>query len=285
MNNTTVPLADSMETDRYKAAFVFVTPDIAARWLARNDKNRSITPKTVDRYARDMMSGDWKFTGETFKFAADGTLLDGQHRLTAIVQSGCTVLALVVRGLDNPSQQVMDTGRRRSAADALTMREQSHAVLLASAARLCIAWNAGIIKSSSTQFLGETSHSEIIRITESDPYLTWAVDLASSCKSFPANPSAVAFAAWLAGQVNETTTEEFVRSVADFRTNGNGDPRHTLLRRLQTAKDQRERLTSIQQAWLIVRALAAYASGEQLRQLKMSSSSGPSPFPKLGEVL
>lgn len=72
-------------------------------------------------FARDMASGAWKFNGETIKFSTDGNLLDGQHRLNAIIQSGCTVKMMVVWGLDESSQDTVDIGAARTVADMLDM--------------------------------------------------------------------------------------------------------------------------------------------------------------------
>lgn len=68
-----------------------------------------------------MASGNWRYTGEGIKFGPDGTLLDGQTRLRAIVLSGVTITMPVWRGIDPDAQLVMDSGRPRSNSDALSM--------------------------------------------------------------------------------------------------------------------------------------------------------------------
>src|SRR4051794_31155207 len=101
-----------------------VTPAVAADMLAANTKNRTLRRTLVDVYAADMAKGNWQFTGEAVKISTDGVLLDGQHRLEAIVQAGVTVPMLVVRGLPRATQDVMDSGAKRSAADALRLRDE-----------------------------------------------------------------------------------------------------------------------------------------------------------------
>lgn len=68
-----------------------VTPMKAARWLKRNIANRRVSPKVVRNYAGDMSRGEWLLNGEAIKFDRDGNLLDGQHRLGAIVHNGKSV--------------------------------------------------------------------------------------------------------------------------------------------------------------------------------------------------
>lgn len=285
--NVAVPTIDEMATDKYQASFVWVTPEIAKSWLGKNLKNRNISKGLVERYRRDMDAGDWAFTGEAVKFSAEGTLLDAQHRLHAVILHGQPVLMLIVRGLDKAAQDVMDTGRRRTAADMLAMHEEPNASLTAATARLAVAYNEGRIKTSESQYVGEVTNSQVLALVEADPFITWAVHTTRTIgKTLPANPAAVAFAAWLTGKADPQSTIDFLSAVAEMRTDGIGDPRYTLLRRLQVARDQRERLTSVQQAWLITRAWDAWRSGDKLRQLKMSTSAGPQAFinPVTGRV-
>lgn len=97
------------------AKMELVTPEIAAEMLTHNTNNyRSASEQTVARYALDMKSGRWKENGEPIQFSEDGTLLNGQHRLKAIVKSSATIPMLVVRGIEN-GMAYFDFGSNRSA--------------------------------------------------------------------------------------------------------------------------------------------------------------------------
>ena len=96
-----------------------VTPSIARQWLARNMGNRPITASVVNRYARHMDGGKWKMAGDPIRFSKTGKLIDGQHRLTAIVKTGLTVPMVVLTGLEDAIFNVIDTGRARSKSDVL----------------------------------------------------------------------------------------------------------------------------------------------------------------------
>lgn len=262
------------------AEFVQVTPEIATKWLGHNLKNRSRRPRATDRYIRDMRNGDWALTGDPVRFAADGQLLDGQHRLTAVVESGVSVVMLVVRGLDTAAQDVMDTGVKRTAADALSLHGRAQAAKVAATARLVVSYKAGLLRDANGNNLMECSHSEIIQAIAEDPSIEWAVGVASgAARNLPANPTAVAFAAWLGGRTDRDDVTEFLVDVAELRTSGSGDPRHALLRRLQIAKENKDSLSSTQQAYLIWRAWIAQFDGEDLKLLKLSTSNGASQFP------
>lgn len=113
------------------AEWVDVTPDIAQSILDMGSPNRNVSRIDVAKYAADMAAGNWTNTGEAIKFDQQGMLLDGQHRLSAIVKAGITVPLLFVYDIPRASQDVMDSGRKRSLADQLAMRGQKNCNRLA----------------------------------------------------------------------------------------------------------------------------------------------------------
>lgn len=85
---------------RIKITFeeVCVTPEMAAEWLDRLcAKQRNMDNQTVAKYARAIRSGEWLLTHQAIAFDVRGFLIDGQHRLTAVVQTGATVDMIVAR--------------------------------------------------------------------------------------------------------------------------------------------------------------------------------------------
>jgi len=95
-----------------------VTPEQAKEWLGKNQINRTISRKRVEAYAREFLRGGWYDNGETIKIGEDGTLKDGQHRLSAIVKANVPVKMSVL--FDVPSDiNFFDRGRMRSVTDTL----------------------------------------------------------------------------------------------------------------------------------------------------------------------
>ena len=90
-----------------------------------------------------MEAGKWAENAEAIKFATDGTLLDGQHRLMAIGLSGVTLRMLVATGLPRTTQETMDDGRKRTLADALTLRGERNPSVLSAVIRRALLWDAG----------------------------------------------------------------------------------------------------------------------------------------------
>ena len=108
-----------------------ITPDIAKTLLGENVNNRRISRDNVNMFAREMRNGEWRFNGEAIKFGKDGCLLDGQHRLLA----DKPLTTLVIRGLEDETQQTMDSGKTRTLGDVLTLRGEKNSTQLASLAR------------------------------------------------------------------------------------------------------------------------------------------------------
>lgn len=84
-----------------EASIELVSPEMAARWLTRNHSNREVDTGAVRRYSEAMLSGRWRLSGESLKFKVGGEVLDGQHRLMAVVRSGCTVPMLVLTDVEH----------------------------------------------------------------------------------------------------------------------------------------------------------------------------------------
>lgn len=112
----TVSLASSI-----KVELVTIEPNMAAQWLEFNTNNRTLNRDTVEKFASDVAAGRWSLNGETIKFDREGRLIDGQHRLSAIVAANTSARMMVVTGLEPESQMTVDIGRIRSTGQQLSL--------------------------------------------------------------------------------------------------------------------------------------------------------------------
>lgn len=95
-----------------------IDKDKASEYLSHNMVNRKLSQGRVSQYADSLARGDWQLNGESIKFNDKGEMIDGQHRLNAIIKSGVPMLTVVVYGISD-DVSVMDRGRNRSVTDAL----------------------------------------------------------------------------------------------------------------------------------------------------------------------
>ena len=98
---------------------VLVTPAMAQDWLdSGNIDNRYVRNQVVRRYAIMMTRGEWKATHQGVAFS-DRRLIDGQHRLLAIVQSGKPQWMVVFIEQEDDVYGKIDRGAGRTLRDDL----------------------------------------------------------------------------------------------------------------------------------------------------------------------
>lgn len=101
---------------------ILVTPTIAKKWLEEgNLENRRLRLEYAKNLASQMIEKGWRDnTGVPIIFDEDGVLIDGQHRLTAVVIANTPIKFSIVRNVSREVQDVIDTGLNRQASDVLT---------------------------------------------------------------------------------------------------------------------------------------------------------------------
>jgi hypothetical protein len=114
-------VGSSAEESKMEIKVRDITPRMAKEWLARLGKNRKLRKNLVGRYVKQLKRGEWHLTHQGVAFDEKGELIDGQHRLQAIVESGITARMPVATGVGQAAKMVLDTGSARSFHDALTI--------------------------------------------------------------------------------------------------------------------------------------------------------------------
>ena len=245
-----------------------VKPATAEDWLGKNQSNRAVRDRVVAAYARDMAAGNWRITGEGIKFATSGRLLDGQHRLHAVVRADVAVPMLVVRGVPEDAQEVMDSGAGRTAGDALRLRGEANYSTLAAAARLAIAYEAGRIASNSGE---KTTHAEIIEFVSANEDLRYAVEVAASWRNAIDVPiSVLVVAIWRLYRLNPEDCLSFFSQLANKTGLRSGDPVLALLNRLTEVRRSSRRLDRADYLSLIFRAWNLWRTRKSVQRLPVA---------------
>jgi hypothetical protein len=112
-----------------RTQWTIVTPEIARKWLGNNVRNRTVSEDVVRAYARDMVNGEWVYTHQGLAFNDKDELIDGQHRLHAVILANIEVRMMVTFGLPSEiegremtTMDAVDRGRTRSVADQLKIQ-------------------------------------------------------------------------------------------------------------------------------------------------------------------
>ncbi len=117
-------------------AVMDIGPDLATRWLEGNTHNRPVKQGLVDRFVRDMKAGNWRLTHQGIAFDVNGVLIDGQHRLWAVVLSGVPVQLRVFFNEPIENMKAVDIGQTRSNFDVLHLSGEAGPITVSHLATL-----------------------------------------------------------------------------------------------------------------------------------------------------
>lgn len=103
-----------------------ITPDIAKTYLATMDQpngipvyQRHLSKNRVYELAKDIKAGGWRLTHQSIAFNLDGVLIDGQHRMNAVIMANTPIQSWVHRNVPQKAMACIDIGAKRSVCDSL----------------------------------------------------------------------------------------------------------------------------------------------------------------------
>lgn len=119
-------MTQNVNNSNPRHCFKVITPKMASALLKKTEmlgiRNRKVSDKWVDRFAKEMRDNNWKINGETIAICKEGGVLDGQHRLLACVKAQVPFTTSVIENIDRDSFDTIDCGRPRSASQVLEMQ-------------------------------------------------------------------------------------------------------------------------------------------------------------------
>lgn len=184
-----------------------ITPTEAQKWLDRKHPNRKISHHTVSAYARDMAAGKWELNGDAIKFNGDGTLLDGQHRLSAIVAAGVPVRTLVITGVDS---HLHDKGRLRTTSDEMVMAGEVNANMLSATVTGIYRYHTSPSLSASAR----PTYQEVLALLGAYPDIRNSVGLVASVGGVVAKKAVMSSVHFLASFHDTEQADRFVNDVS-----------------------------------------------------------------------
>lgn len=257
-------------TDGIEPVVERITPRRAAELLTLNQRNRHIRKAVVDRYVQDMVAGRWAFNGAPIIVSDTNVLIDGQHRLTAVVEAGVALRFVVIYDAPDSTRYTVDQGAARKPGDILAFAGVENSTAVASIARVLMSREAGL--SSTSGF--RPSNTAIKGWVENNPDIIEASDVyGQSRRQVPANPSIVAAAYYMCSRIDAAAAHDFfVRRLINTEGLTANDPVKVLRKRLldmpgrDSAQVKSEQLRYILLAWNIDR--------EGRRVMKLQSPKG-----------
>lgn len=235
---------------------LLVTLAMAEAWLAHRHPNRAVVPRRVEELATLMRQSAWHLNGEPLIFDADGILLDGQHRLSAVVQVGKPVPFLIVRGVRVEAQASLGQALRRSKADILSMHQQASAKTLAGALGVLWRYDRGLMLDPKRTFLAQHTLEVLLRYPGLAASMSWGL---STRKFLPGSVGAALH--YLLNQKEAGLAKQFFGRLRDGLELTASDPLHALRERLIEARTRLPRLPQWVYALWCVRTWNALRNG------------------------
>lgn len=260
-----------------------ITPESASKILAAcNTRNRPLKAHHVSWLAAQMRNGQWKNNGDTITFAKDGTLIDGQHRLAAVVLSQVATEFIIVRDADEDAFATKDTGLPRKSSDVLAITGEAHYCLLSSTVKLLIRYNHS--SKNGGRLIGSLRYTnqDVIEFININPSVRDSVKFAASL-SIPSGfmtPTVPAAVHYVGSIVDRRKTEEFLSLVISGIGLSAGDPVLMLRNRLMTNKMSVAKVNRDIVLALTAKAWNLHMAGKKVSCLKYSEDEASFPWIK-----
>lgn len=259
---------------------IILTPETAAELLNHNTMNRPLRQPHVNRIAAQIASGKWQFNGDTIKISDTGDVLDGQHRLWAIMEAKVPVETIVVRGIEKEAFSTMDAIRQpRSGGDTIARLGQvSRRNEIATALSWLIRWQRDIIESFRDP-RNRIENSDIEEAFKIHPQIIRAVERCARFRGV-VNVGTLAFAYYVMTNRNAELAERMIETLENPSAIAIDDPFFRL--RCYFVDDRGKRKEPLSVIAYIFKAANAAASDDKIKVLKWSNQgSHPESFPKL----
>lgn len=256
-----------------------ITPSLAAEYLAHNKVNRPLNKRTVDFYAAQMCKGQWKVNGEAICFTKEGNMVNGQHRLNAIIKYGHPVDILVVRNCDEDVLPTYDSGRKRKSSDVFYLNGVKNYTNISAAVNKYMRMHVDLsfaVTTSLTTYK-QISNADLITEYRTSPALyDEAVSFATKCydklRILTISEGAGLYVYLIKDIGHDTETVKTFFRMLFFNEDVTNKTVSLLREKLINDRISRKRMTAKYKSMLTVKAWNAYIQGRELSLLKWNEN-------------
>jgi len=243
--------------------------------------NRSSSAELINIMADDMLSGSWRFSHQGVALNDKGELIDGAHRLKAIIAAdkrrpGVKVLMIVWHNIPSDAIDVIDLNRRRTPGDFLTMDGFRYGRTIAKAVKLVWLYrNCNFDEKINRPYWTRARVSiTVIRelSRELEIMLKSSAPLASAMGKYMNVSATLAAMCILNQQFDAFKVAEFFHGVRHGASTNDGDARFALRNWAVNNKDRSNRSTRVE-AWeylgVTFKAFRRWRDGKSVQALSL----------------
>lgn len=261
-------------------ARVRVTPEMAMRLLEANKLNRPLATGHAERIASQILDGKWRFNGDTIKISEQGDVLDGQHRLWAIIESKTPVDTIIVYGIERDAFATIDTIRKpRSLGDTVALSGNArYRSSIGAALAWLVRWQRGCLETYKAP-KNRIENSDVESALAENPGIVRAVERAHGVRSV-ANPGLIGFLFYLVTNRDEALAERMMETLIDPAGVSVNDPFYRL--RHYFISDHHKKKEALMSIAVAVKAINAASAGKKVQVLNWRhQGKSPESFPVL----
>lgn len=250
-----------------KAEIKTITPEWAKFVLEnKNNHNRGMNQNHIARLSKEIVAGRWKINGDTICLNGQ-RLIDGQHRLAAVVKTGIPIRSFVIEGISSDVFDTKDVGKRRSASDTLSVRGETSTVRLSAALIMVDRYLTGRADVATSY-----SNTEIEELLEKYPTIRSSIKADHKLCVGLIQVSVIDACHYLFSRKDPELAEEFVRKITKGIGLTEGDPLYILRERLLRNSISKAKLNKVYIFALCIKAWNATRVGSKIRSLRFRES-------------
>ncbi len=250
-----------------------ITPKLAEEILAKNTNNRPINNAKVAEYTKAMREGEWMQNGDTICLSTE-RLIDGQHRLHAIIRSGVPIECIIVDDLDPEVIRTKGIGKKWNGADILAFKGYKQCKATAAALQQVDLYLTGRVGKHVTY-----SNNQIVELAEKHPGIRDSVLLCGDTRRLISRAYLTAYH-YLFSKKDASAANKFVDKLLTGVGLNEGDPIYLLRERLLTNSLAKAKVTDDYLAAILIKAWNFSRAGKTIKSLRFREvGENPEAFP------
>lgn len=251
-----------------------ISPADAAEMLSRVAASGHVDKLTLEAFEQDMRAGRWLLNGAPIIVSSDDQVLDGRARLHACVRSGNAFETLIIKGIKKDAFETIDSIRKRTLADVLSIRSEIHGRSLGAALRIIWSYQAGATPGTG-KAPGTTA---LLSVLEQHPEIRDSV--IPALRAMPLLPHGCGIALhYLASRTNPEKADLFIAQLGEPVS---ADPSHPIIQLRSALEGLRGQGGARKQTYILaiaIKAWNAFSRGKVIKHLRYGAERES--FPRL----
>lgn len=258
-----------------------INPQVAKEMLSTCRRNRRVSMSRVLRLAQAMKLDEW-VVAQPIMVNCDGTLIDGQHRMHAVVHCGQPIEFLVIAGYDRESTFArIDDVQTRRLRDWFQIQGEPLPEVMAAVVHLAARDETGRIPTSSGGDFRLTGPEGVAFLESHSKIRNSVVDAPATVNRLVPR-SLLSFAHYKFAEKDKVLADSFMIDLITGELEGDGDPIYYLRERLKSNRHSKTRFSRTEMLALIFKAWNAVRHDRMISGLAWRTGGDkPEAFPEV----